>query len=104
MSRTVALPSTVLAAALALGLAGGLVHASPAKPGAQPTVTVDLNTATVEDLAGVPGIGQALASRIVELREKEGPFRRVEDLLKVKGIGEKSLEKLRPYVKVGKGS
>ena len=50
----------------------------------------------------IPGIGEVTAQRIVEFREKHGPFGRVEDLLKVKGIGEKSFEKLRPYVKVAK--
>jgi competence protein ComEA len=61
---------------------------------------VDLNSSTVEGLAAVPGIGPVLAERIVKWREQNGPFRRVEDLLKVQGIGEKSLEKLRPHVKV----
>jgi competence protein ComEA len=61
---------------------------------------VDLNSASVEQLTTVPGIGDATARRIVEWREEHGPFRRVEDLMKVKGIGEKSLEKLRPHVTV----
>jgi len=61
---------------------------------------VDLNTASAEELTTVPGIGPTLAQRIVEFREKEGPFRRVEDLMKVKGIGEKSFQKLRQHVKV----
>jgi len=104
MTGTTSLRTTativVLAAAL-LG-AGSFVQAAQAKPAAAPAVAVDINTASAEELASVPGIGQSLAGRIVELRDKEGPFRRVEDLLKVKGIGEKSFEKLRPYVKVGK--
>lgn len=68
------------------------------KGGAAP---VDLNTATVEDLVKVPGIGDALAQRIVEFRTKNGPFERVDDLLKVRGIGEKSIEKLRPHLRAG---
>ena len=63
---------------------------------------VDLNTASREQLMQVKGIGPALADRIVEFRKEHGPFRRVEDILKVRGVGEKSLEKLRPYLKVGK--
>ena len=63
---------------------------------------VDLNQATVEGLTVIPGVGEVTARRIVTWREQHGPFRRVEDLMKVKGIGEKSFEKLRPYVKVTK--
>ena len=56
-----------------------------------------------EDLfTTVPGIGEVTAARIVQWRDEHGPFRRAEDLMKVKGIGEKSFDKLRPYVKVGK--
>jgi competence protein ComEA len=68
--------------------------AAPARP-------IDLNRAGADELTSVPGIGKTLAQRIVEFREQHGPFKRVEDLMKVKGIGEKSFEKIRPYVKVG---
>ncbi len=76
----------------------GATAAAPAKAA---EATVDVNTATVDDLAKVPGIGDALAQRIVEFRTKNGPFERVDDLLKVRGIGEKSLEKLRPHLRAG---
>jgi len=91
-----------LVAALALGAAAPVAAPaeSEARKPAAPTRTIDLNTATVEQLVEVPGIGQALAERIVEFRQKEGPFRRVEDLMKVRGIGEKSLEKMRPWLTV----
>ena len=49
----------------------------------------------------VPGIGEALAQRIVEFREKNGPFSQVDDLVKVRGIGEKSIVKLKPYLTAG---
>jgi competence protein ComEA len=71
-------------------------------PQATPDAPVDLNTATLKALITVPGIGEVMAERIVAWREEHGPFRRVEDLMKVKGVGEKTFEKLRPYVKVGK--
>ena len=82
-----------------------LVLASLAVPALAATANtqatqVDINKASVEQLVTIPGVGEATARRIVAFREEHGPFRRVEDLMKVKGIGEKSLEKLRPYVKV----
>ncbi len=58
--------------------------------------------ATEAELVTVPGIGKALAQRIVEFREKNGPFAKIDDLIKVRGIGEKSLQRLRPYLTVGK--
>jgi len=63
---------------------------------------VDINTATVDELIELPGVGPATAQKIVRFREENGPFQRVEDLLKVKGIGEKSFQKLRPSIKVSR--
>jgi competence protein ComEA len=64
---------------------------------------VDTNVATAEDLQKVPGIGEALARRIIEFREQNGRFEKVDDLLNVRGIGVASLEKLRPYLIVKTG-
>ena len=64
---------------------------------------VNLNAATVEDLASLPGIGPSYAKRIVDYREKNGPFKRVEDLLNVQGIGEKTLEKIRDRISLSSG-
>ena len=50
----------------------------------------------------VPGIGKSLSQRILAFRDKNGPFQSVDDLLKVQGIGEKSIQKLRPYLTVAK--
>ncbi len=61
---------------------------------------VDLNTADAETLQKVPGIGEALARRIIEFRNEHGPFEKVDDLLNVRGIGMTSLEKLRPHLTV----
>ena len=63
---------------------------------------IDLNRATISELVQLPGVGEVIAKRIVDFREEHGPFKRVDDLMKVKGIGEKSLDKIRPYVRVGK--
>ena len=83
----------------AMGAVAAAPQAGEAKGPASP---VDLNQASVEQLQELPGIGPALAGRIVEFRDKQGGFERVEDLLKIKGIGEKSFQKLRPHVTVGK--
>ena len=61
---------------------------------------LDLNTAPAEELAKLPGIGEALAERIVSYREEHGTFEAVEDLMNVSGIGEKKLEGLRDRVTV----
>lgn len=88
----------VVGAVLALG-ASALVSAQepPAKaPAARPAgATVDINTASIEEFDALPGIGPALAQRIVEYRRQNGPFQKVDDLLAVKGVGPKMLAKIR---------
>jgi competence protein ComEA len=76
--------------------------ATQEKTGAQPTAAapVNLNTATAADLAKLPGIGPAVAARIVEYRQKNGSFKKIEELMNVKGIGEKTFLKLKPLVTV----
>jgi len=64
---------------------------------------VNVNTASADELATLPGIGPSYAKRIVDYREKNGPFKRVEDLLNVQGIGEKTLEKIRDKVVASSG-
>jgi competence protein ComEA len=59
---------------------------------------VDLNTATADQLEALPGIGPATAAAILTHRQRSGPFRRVEDLLEVRGIGLAKLEALRDLV------
>ena len=65
-----------------------------------PAAPVNINTATVEQLQTLPGVGPSTAKSIVRYREKNGPFRRVEDMLILKGMSRPRLQKLRPYVKV----
>ena len=62
---------------------------------------MDLNRVTAEDLGAVPGIGPALAQRIVDYRKAHGPFKQVEDLREVAGVGPESLQKLKPYLGLG---
>jgi competence protein ComEA len=71
------------------------------KASAAPASIVNLNTATVSQLATLPGIGETAAQRIVEYRDKNGGFKKVEELMNVKGIGEKSFLKLKPLVTLG---
>jgi competence ComEA-like helix-hairpin-helix protein len=67
------------------------------KPPAKP---IDLNAATIKELQELPGVGPVTAQRIIEARQKSGRFRRVEDLLAIRGISTKRLDALRPYVRV----
>ena len=63
-------------------------------------VLLDINSASKDELVGLPGIGKTLAERIVFFRENEGEFGSIEDLQKVKGISRKKFEKLKPFVTV----
>jgi competence ComEA-like helix-hairpin-helix protein len=61
---------------------------------------IDLNKATLSQLNGLPGIGPVIAERILELREKSGPFKRIEDLMNIRGIGEKKFLKLKDLITI----
>lgn len=109
-TRTLARPA---AAALIVGFAGvGLYGAlGRARPGPPPTAALsagaqaidtrlDINSADAAQLELLPGIGPALARRIVEDRTEHGPFADLAALDRVKGIGPKTVEKLRPHIRV----
>jgi len=87
------------AARSAVALPAGAPDSSgPAAGGTMAAVAapVDLNTAGKSELMTLPGVGAAIADRIIMYRSEHGPFTSVRDLLKVRGIGEKKLERLAP--------
>ena len=97
----------LLATVVALVLCAGGATTSAQKPAAKPAssaaagAVVNLNTATASQIATLPGIGEKAAQRIIEYREKNGGFKKIKELMNVKGIGEKSFLKLKPLVTVG---
>lgn len=106
VGRTTAV--ALLAALISVGAANGATDTLPdagtasATPYQQVPEKLDINRATAEQLQKVPGIGETLAKRIVDFRGEHGPFEKIDDLLNVRGIGVRSLEKLRSYLTVKK--
>ena len=91
-----ALLAAVLALSWAAASSGVWASAGPEHP-------IDINKASAEELASLPGIGESKAKAIVEYRAAD-PFHSVEDLKKVKGIGDKTFEALRPSLTVSEAS
>lgn len=88
-------PFTTLAFALALALP---LSAAPDRAPRAPQRPINLNTATVTELMQLPRIGQRTAERIIAFRKQHGGFQRPEEIMNVKGIGEKSYAKLKPFL------
>jgi comEA protein len=86
-------------AILALTLATIPAALAKKKPPAHP---ININTANSSDLQQVPGIGPSTAQKILDTRKSYGSFKTVDDLLAIKGIGPKKLEKMRKYLTVGR--
>ena len=76
--------------------------AGAARSIAKPAVTsvININTASATALEALPGIGAKTAARIVEYRQRNGPFKKVEELMNIRGVGEKSFLKLKPQITV----
>ena len=70
------------------------------KAGARPPAQINVNRATVAELTTLPGIGEATAQRIVEYRRKNAPFRRIEELLIIRGISRNRLEQIRHRIRL----
>ena len=90
--------NSFLLGATLLFLAAGLFADSPGE--ATPAGKVNINQASAAQIAFLPRIGEKVAVRVVEYRKSHGPFARTEDLMEVKGIGEKLFLTLKPYLAV----
>lgn len=75
------------------------LSASPSK-NTDTDTKVNVNTADIDELMGLPGIGETLANRIILYREKNGEFKTIEELMAVDGIGEGKFDDIREYVKI----
>ena len=78
----------------------GRIFVGASKPPPLKEGEIDLNAASQEELIRLPGIGPALAGRIIEHRKDKGPFQRIEELIEVRGIGAVMLSKIKKYVRV----
>jgi competence protein ComEA len=87
--------TTAGALLLMFGLALAPTAALAQKAKAPSTEKVNLNSASAEQLQTLPGVGPAMAKKILELRAKNGKFTKVEDILTIKGIGEKKFQKMK---------
>ena len=65
------------------------------------TNKININTATVEELVSLPGIGNKIANRIIEYREQNDNFKTIEEIMNVKGIGKKKFKKIKQLITVG---
>ena len=98
------LMAAILGIAVSAATASAQNKATTPKAAATATATatapVNLNTATAEQLATIPGVGPKMAERIIDYRQKNGGFKKVEDLMNVSGVGEKSFLKMKPLITV----
>jgi comEA protein len=87
-----------LIACLLLAWLSPVGYADPGRTGKDSRINI--NKASVEELVELPRVGQAVAERIVAFREENGPFKKVEDLKSVRGIGDKVFDQIRPNIRV----
>ena len=98
----------MMAAIAAIALSATSLSAQTKAPVAKATAgttaaaaaPVNLNTATADQLATIPGVGAKMAERIINYRQKNGGFKKIEDLMNVSGVGEKSFLKMKPLITV----
>ena len=87
-----------LALALSLLASAGVVMAAGKQ---MPAGKVNINTATAQQLAELPGVGTKLAARIVDYRQKAGGFKTAAELMNVQGVGEKNFARIQAHLTVG---
>lgn len=85
-------------ACLLLAWLSPVSYADPGRTGEDSRINI--NKASVEELVTLPRVGPALAERIIAFREQNGPFKEVEDLKSVRGIGDKVFDQIRPNIRV----
>ena len=90
----------VIACLFVLACGGRLSVAVPPTNTAAAEHAININTATADELQSIPHVGEKLAAKIIEHREINGPFRRVEHLMLIQGISDKRFRKIRPLVRV----
>lgn len=78
------------------------VHAQPAAKAGEKKINI--NTASVEELQKIPRIGPKVAQRIIDFRKEHGKFKRIEEIMKVRGIGERTFERIKNFITVGEKS
>jgi competence protein ComEA len=93
LAITLVAPSSASAGQAAKPAAASKARATASEP-------VNLNAATATQLQTLPGVGASTAQRILDYRQKNGSFKKIEELMNVKGIGEKSFLKLKPLITV----
>lgn len=89
-------------ATMSPSVAGAAQQKSGPRAGAKPAVAsaVNINSASAAELEALPGIGAKTAARIIEYRQKNGPFKKIEELMNVRGVGEKNFLKLKGQIVV----
>lgn len=101
--------SLATAAAMLAAVSAPVAAADPQQPPRKPaaaakkavTGVININTAPAADLQQLPGIGAKTAARIIDFRQKNGPFKKIEELMNVRGVGEKNFLKLKASITVG---
>jgi len=79
--------------ALAVGIMVCLINSAWAAD-----IMININTASIKELTQLPGVGKVTANRIVAYRDKNGPFKQIEDIQKIKGIGSKTFVKIKDMI------